>query len=627
MRAPRASRRLPVGAELTGRGVDFRVWAPRARRVEVVLDDGATAVALTPEGGGYHGGLVEAATRGTHYRFRLDGGRLLPDPASRFQPQGPHGPSQVVDPSAFPWTDAGWRGVGLAGQVLYEMHVGTFTREGTWEAATRELRELARAGITVVELMPVAEFPGRFGWGYDGVDLFAPTRLYGEPDDFRRFVDRAHAVGLGVVLDVVYNHVGPDGSYLQEFSATYFTDRYPNEWGEAVNFDGEGSGPVREFVLANAACWIDEYHLDGLRLDATQQIYDASPEHILAALSRRVRVAAQGRATLLIAENEPQDVRLVQPLEAGGYGLDAVWNDDFHHAAVVALTGLTAAYYSDYRGTAQEFVSAMKRGFLYQGQRYRWQKKRRGTPTLGLPPATFVTFIQNHDQIANSANGYRRHLLTSPGRYRAMTVLMLLGPGTPMLFQGQEFGASAPFLYFADHEPDLARLVRRGRAEFLRQFPALAAPEMQRRLSDPADPATFEQSKLDLSERERHAETYALHRDLLALRREDAVFASQRAGGLDGAVLSREAFVLRYFDGAQGDRLLLVNLGRELSIDPAPEPLLAPPGGAHWELRLSSDDPRYGGFGTAPIEGDEGWHLAAESAIVLRPAPDTDPDA
>jgi maltooligosyltrehalose trehalohydrolase len=617
-------RRLPVGAELadTG-GVHFRVWAPRTRLVEVILEDGGSAVALDPESGGYHGGAVEAATAGTRYRFRLDGGPLLPDPASRFQPEGPHGPSRVVDPSTFSWTDGGWRGVRLTGQILYEMHVGTFTREGTWKAAARELPELARAGITVLELMPVAEFPGRFGWGYDGVDLFAPSHLYGEPDDFRSFVDLAHALGLGVILDVVYNHLGPDGNYLQEFSQGYFTDRYSNDWGEAINFDGEDSGPVRQFVLANAAHWIDEYHLDGLRLDATQQIYDASPEHILAALNRQVRAAAGGRATLLVAENEPQDVRLVRPLEEGGYGLDALWNDDFHHAAVVALTGLTAAYYSDYRGTAQEFVSAMKRGFLYQGQRYRWQKKRRGTPTVGLPPATFVTFIQNHDQIANSARGHRRHLLTSPGRYKAMTALMLLGPGTPMLFQGQEFGASAPFLYFADHTPELARLVRRGRADFLRQFPALAAPEMQQQLPDPADPATFEQSKLDLSERERNAEMYALHCDLIALRREDAVFASQVPGGLDGAVLTREAFVLRYLDGAQDDRLLLVNLGRELAIDPAPEPLLAPPAGARWEVRWSSEDPRYGGFGTPPVEGDEGWHLPAESAIVMRPERDT----
>jgi maltooligosyltrehalose trehalohydrolase len=619
-------RRLPAGAEVIGTaGVQFRVWAPKASLVEVVMGDGPTA-ALASEAGGYHAGLVQEASAGSRYRFRLDGDASLPDPASRFQPEGPHGPSRVVDPSAFAWTDGGWRGVPLSGQVLYEMHVGTFTSEGTWEAATRELDELARVGISVIELMPVAEFPGRFGWGYDGVDLFAPTRLYGEPDDFRRFVDRAHALGLGVILDVVYNHLGPDGNYLTQFSESYFTDRYRNEWGAAINFDGEGSGPVRELVLANAAYWIDEYHLDGLRLDATQQIHDASPEHILAALTRRARAAGRGRAILLIAENEPQDTRLVRPLEGGGYGLDALWNDDFHHAAVVALTGLTAAYYSDYRGTAQEFVSAMKRGYLYQGQRYRWQKRRRGTPTMGLPPATFVTFIQNHDQIANSAHGDRRHLLTSPGRYKAMTALMLLGPGTPMLFQGQEFGASAPFLYFADHKPELAQLIRRGRADFLHQFPALAAPEMQGRLPDPADPATFERSKLDLSERERHAEVYALHRDLIALRREEPVFAAQLPGGLDGAVLAEEAFVLRYFDTAQDDRLLLVNLGRDLSVDPSPEPLLAPPAGASWVVRWSTEDPRYGGFGTPPVEGDQGWHLPAESAIVLRPAPDPETD-
>jgi len=628
MQATGVSRRLPIGAELSQpEGVHFRVWAPRARRVDVMLESDAAAVSLEPESDGYHGGFVRAASVGARYRFCLDGGDPLPDPASRFQPEGPHGPSCVVDASTFRWTDANWRGVRLAGQVIYEMHIGTFTSEGTWQAAARELPELARVGISVIELMPVADFPGRFGWGYDGVDLFAPTRLYGQPDDFRRFVDRAHALGLGVILDVVYNHLGPDGNYLKQFSEHYFTDRYANEWGEEINFDGEQSGPVREFFLANAAYWIDEYHLDGLRLDATQQIYDASPEHILAALSRRVRAAAGGRATLLIAENEPQDTRLVRPLEAGGYGLDALWNDDFHHTAVVALTGINAAYYSDYLGRPQEFVSAMKWGYLYQGQRYRWQKKRRGTPAFGLSPATFVTFIQNHDQIANSARGHRRHLLTSPGHYRALTALMLLGPGTPMLFQGQEFGASAPFLYFADHKPELARQVRRGRADFLRQFPALAAPEMQAELPDPADITTFEKSKLDLSERERNAEAYALHLDLLTIRREDPVFAAQRPGGLDGAVLALEAFVIRYFSGEQHDRLLLVNLGRELAVDPAPEPLLAPPAGGRWKVQWSSEDPRYGGFGTPPVEGDAGWHLPGESAVVMRPVPHGDADA
>ena len=336
-------------------------------------------------------------------------------------------------------------------------------------------------------------------------------------------MDHAHALGLGVILDVVYNHVGPDGNFLAKFSPDYFTDRYSTDWGPAINFDGEYSGPVREFFLANAGYWIDEFHFDGLRLDATQEIYDQSAEHILAAIAQQVRQSARGRATILVAENEPQQTKLVRPPAQGGYGLDALWNDDFHHSATVALTSHNEAYYADYHGTPQEFISALKWGYLYQGQWYTWQKQRRGTPTFGLKPATFVTFLQNHDQIANSGTGLRCHQLTSPGRYRAMTALMLLGPGTPMLFQGQEFAASSPFFYFADHNAELAPLVRRGRAEFLSQFPSLACPAMQSRLPDPGDPRTFEQSKLDFSERQQHAETYALHRDLLKLRRQDPV--------------------------------------------------------------------------------------------------------
>jgi maltooligosyltrehalose trehalohydrolase len=353
---------------------------------------------LQAEGNGYHSGRVAGAGARSLYRFRLDGGRAYPDPASRFQPQGPHRPSQVIDPGTFAWIDRGWKGVTLPGQVLYEMHVGTFTREGTFAASAGQLDELARIGVTVLEVMPAAEFPGRFGWGYDGMDLFAPTRLYGTPDDFRRFVAAAHARGLGVILDVVYNHLGPEGNYLRQFAEAYFSDR-ETEWGEPLNFDGPDCGPVREFFTANAAYWIGEYHFDGLRLDATQRIFDDSQRHILADIGRSAREAARrsGREVILVAENEPQDTRLVRPLEQAGYGLDALWNDDFHHAARVALTGRTEAYYLDYRGTPQEFVSALKYGYPYQGQRYAWQKKRRGTPTFGLPPAAFVTYIQNHD--------------------------------------------------------------------------------------------------------------------------------------------------------------------------------------------------------------------------------------
>jgi maltooligosyltrehalose trehalohydrolase len=597
--------------------------------VEVVLEGGPgysagaepAVVALAPEGTGYFSGLVAEASAGTLYRYRLDGeAALSPDPASRFQPHGPHGPSQVIDPGAFPWHDQDWRGVPLEGQVLYEMHVGTFTPAGTWEAASQELPALAELGVTVLEIMPIADFVGQFGWGYDGVDLFAPTRLYGTPDDCRRFIDRAHTLGLGVILDVVYNHVGPDGNYLGQFSQAYFTDRYTTDWGAAINYEDQHAGPVREFFLANAGYWIEEFHFDGLRIDATQNIYDTSAEHILAAIARRVRQAARGRTTLLVGENEPQQAKLVRPLEQGGYGLDALWNDDFHHSAMVALTGRREAYYTDYHGTPQEIISALKYGFLYQGQYYQWQGKRRGTPTLDLPPAVFVTFLQNHDQIANSGLGLRIHLLTSAGRYKALTAVLLLGPGTPMLFQGQEFAAASPFFYFADFAGELARLTHQGRAEFLSQFPSLAQPDMQARLPDPADPETFTRSKLDLTERQRHAAIYALHCDLLRLRREDPVFRRQCRGGLDGAVLGPEAFVLRFFGGRGDDRLLLVNLGRYLHLHPAPEPLLAPPEGRRWQLQWSSEDPGYGGGGTAPLEDEENWHIPAHAAVVLRPA-------
>ncbi|HWY86363.1 MAG TPA: malto-oligosyltrehalose trehalohydrolase, partial [Gemmataceae bacterium] len=541
----------------------FRVWAPTHHHVEVVVEGTLQprSIALESDGGGYFAGLATVG-EGALYRFRLDDRPdLYPDPASRFQPAGPHGPSQVIDPRTFSWGDRAWSGVGLEGQVIYEMHIGTFTPEGSWQSASRQLPELARLGVTVLEVMPVAEFPGRFGWGYDGVNLFAPTRLYGEPDDARRFVDQAHALGLGVILDVVYNHFGPDGNYLKVFAPAYFTDRYKNEWGEAINFDGPDAEPVRAFFLANAAYWIDEFHMDGLRLDATQQIFDHSSDHILTALGRQVRAAARGRKTLIVAENEPQDAQLVRPAKHGGHGLDALWNDDFHHSVKVALTGRAEAYYSDFLGTPQELISAVKWGFLYQGQRYSWQKKPRGTPALDLAPAHFVTFMQNHDQIANSGRGLRCHFLTSPGRYRALTALLLLTPATPMLFQGQEFAASAPFLFFADHKPDLAKLVRQGRREFLRQFPTLASPETQAVFADPENPNTFERCRLDWSERERHGEIYALHQDLLKLRREDVVLRGQRQHALDGAVLGSNAFVIRFFAEDGADRLLVVNLG------------------------------------------------------------------
>lgn len=578
------------------------------------------AVELSREAGGYFYGLAPDAAAGSLYRFRLDGGEAFPDPASRFQPLGPHGPSEVVDPSRFRWTDSAWRGIAIEGQVIYEMHIGTFTREGTWEAARRELPELAAAGITAVEVMPVADFPGRFGWGYDGVGLFAPVAIYGDPDDFRRFVNDAHAAGIAVLLDVVYNHVGPDGNYLRQFAEDYFTGRYQCEWGEALNYDGENSGPVREWVAANSAYWIDEYRIDGLRLDATQQIFDASPENIMTVLACAARRAARGRGIVIVAENEAQESRLARPTAEGGYGLDGLWNDDFHHSTRVAVTGRNEAYYTDYHGKPQELISTAKVGFLFQGQRYTWQAKRRGTPTRGLRPAQFVNYIENHDQIANSALGVRLHELTGLGRYRAISALLLLAPGTPLIFQGQEFAASAPFHFFADHKPELRAVTQEGRIQFLSQFRSLARPEMRPFHRDPGDAAAFEECKLDFSERRTHAAIYNLYRDLLRLRREDPVFHAQRPGGLDGAVLGSEAFVLRFFGGNGDDRLLLVNLGLDLRLDPAPEPLLAPPEGRIWGLLWSSESPRYGGTGTPPVDGPEGIRLPGHTAVVMYPA-------
>ncbi|HZI42168.1 MAG TPA: malto-oligosyltrehalose trehalohydrolase [Gemmatimonadaceae bacterium] len=634
-----AWRQQPIGVEIAPeQTVHARVWAPTRSSLSFVeLGASGKVIAaseLDAEGNGYFSGVVQAGA-GTLYKFRLDGGGDFPDPASRFQPFGPHGPSQVVDARRYAWRDGGWRGPTLAGAVIYEMHVGTFTTEGTYRAAIDHLGDLADVGISVIEMMPVAEFPGRFGWGYDGVSLFAPSHLYGAPDDLRAFIDAAHAHGIGVILDVVYNHLGPDGNFLKEFSKHYFKGN--TEWGEALNFDGEQSASVREFFIANAAYWPREFHFDGLRLDATQQIFDSSEPHILFEIVASVRAEAQGRSTIVVAENEPQDATLIRRRAVGGYELDALWNDDFHHIGVVSLTGDDEAYYSGYRGAAQEFVSSAKYGFLYQGEWYRWQRGRRGTPAFDVPPIQFINFIQNHDQIANSAFGARLHRLSSPSAYRAVTALLLLLPQTPMLFQGQEFLASSPFLYFADHNPDLASLVRRGRVAFLGQFAHIATPEVSARLDDPGSEETFARCKLNWEER-READrvvAVALVRDLIRLRRKDATLRRQGVhdpenldGGLlaravDGAAIGENAFVLRYFgESRELDRVVAVNLGRRVQPEPLAEPLIAPPSGMLWRPMWSSEDPAYGGCGTPSVDSDDGgWVLPAESTILLAAVP------
>jgi maltooligosyltrehalose trehalohydrolase len=469
----------------------------------------------------------------------------------------------------------------------------------------------------VIEMMPIAEFPGRFGWGYDGVNLYAPAHVYGAPDDLRAFVDRAHALGLGVILDVVYNHLGPDGNYLNDFSRDYFTDRYTNDWGQAINF--EGPEPVRQLFVQNAGYWIDEFHFDGLRLDATQDIKDASPRHVLADIIASARQATGLRPIYIVAENEPQETIIVRPPDEGGYGANALWNDDAHHAAVVALLGRREAYYMDYLGTPQELVACARFGYLYQGQWYMWQEQPRGTPALDLLPAAFVSYLENHDQVANSAFGRRLHQLASPAAHRAMTAWLLLGPATPMLFQGQEYSSSKPFLFFADHNPELAQAVGKGRVEFLAQFPSLTDDRVVRALAPPAAEETFQACKLDPGERERHREAYALHCDLLGLRRDDPVLARAGTYRPEGAVLGERAFLLRYLDARHGDRLLIVNLGCDLDFSPVREPLAAPPRDARWRVVWSSEAPQYGGQGAPPLNLDGPWRLPGGCALFLVP--------
>jgi maltooligosyltrehalose trehalohydrolase len=385
---------------------------------------------------------------------------------------------------------------------------------------------------------------------------------------------------------------------------------------------------MREFVVQNACYWIQEFHLDGLRIDATHAIYDASERHILAELSTEARRVAGRRSIVLIAENEAQNIRAVRPVEQDGWGLDAIWCEDFHHVSRVAATGRSEAYYTDYRGTPQEFISSLKRGFLYQGQRYHWQRKARGTVVDREPAGSFVFFIQNHDQIGNTLTGNRLHTLTSPGRYRVLTAINLLAPQTPLLFMGQEYGASNPFLYFVDFgNHEIGPKVRQGRQEFLSQFPSYASDDAQKSMFDPNDPMTFERSKLDRVERAVHGPLYRLYRDLLRLRREDLVFSAQSREKLDGAVLNQHAFVVRYFEETGYDRLVVVNLGADLHFVPAPEPLLAPSPDGYWTLLWSSDHPQYGGPGIVNPLTDEGWHIPAESATVLRIERDVAPSS
>src|SRR3954454_21063088 len=512
-----------LGAVPADQGAKFSVWAPHAARVDVVFQkDGFTVTRpLVRLDDGTFTGWQPDLLPGARYRFRVDGGAPMPDPASRWQPDGVHGASAYVDPNEFVWTDAEWHGLRREELAIYELHVGTFTPEGTFAGVEAQLGYLAALGVTAIELMPVAECAGARNWGYDGVDLFAPSHHYGTPDDLRRLVNAAHMHGLAVLLDVVYTHLGPDGAYLPSYSRYYFSADHTSQWGAAVNLDGEHSEHVRGFFIENALHWIHEYHIDGLRLDATHALVDAGSPHFLSELRARVRAEAM-RPVVLLAEDERNLATLIQA-PPRGYGLDAVWADVFHHQVRVALTGERDGYFGDFSGTAQELAATIRQGWFYTGQRTPRTGLPRGSDPSGLAASQFVVCVQNHDQVGNRAFGDRLHHAIGLDAYRAVSALLLLAPEIPLLFMGQEWAASTPFLYFTDHEPTLGRLVTEGGRQEVAAFPAFSDPVTRLQIPDPQDPSTFGLSRLQWDEREAmpHAGVERLYRRLLDLRRRD----------------------------------------------------------------------------------------------------------
>ncbi len=608
---------LRLGAWPEGDGVAFRVWAPASERVEVVVygPDAERVEPLRPESGGYFSGHLPGLGAGARYRYRLDGGDAFPDPASRFQPDGVHGPSEVVDPAAHRWRDEGWGGLPLEAMVIYELHVGTFSPAGTFDGAAERLDELAELGVTAIEVMPIANFPGSRNWGYDGVNLYAPATAYGGPDGFKRLVDAAHERGIAVILDVVYNHLGPEGNYLPAVTGgAYFTDRHHTPWGDAVDYANPG---VRDFVLRNVIHWVEEYHVDGLRLDATHAILDDSPVHILRDIADAVHSAAT-RPTLVIAEDERNERRLVLPAEEGGYGLDAVWADDLHHELRRLAAGDSEGYYASYAGTVDELETTLRRGWLFEGQHCPHAGAPRGASAEGIPPQRFVHCVQNHDQVGNRAFGERLTEQVAPAVYRALSALLLLSPYTPLLWMGQEWAASTPFLYFTDLPEELGRKVTAGRREEFGHFAAFRDPQVRERIPDPQARATFERSRLRWEERDSpgHAGVLALYRALLRLRRDEPALREPRRATFAVAALGRDALLIRR-DHPVASVLLVVNFAGVLDAG-----IVQPDGGRGegWAVELATEERRFGGAGEWGGWDGTMLHLAGPGAVVLRSA-------
>jgi maltooligosyltrehalose trehalohydrolase len=590
MTDPRAH---PLGATpLPGGRCRFLVFAPSARAVEVRLLSPAERIAgLERDGSGYHHAVVDGVTAGALYLYRLGRGIERPDPASRRQPHGVHGPSMVVDAGTFAWGDREWRGIPLSSYILYELHVGTYTPEGTFDAVIPRLDSLVELGVTAVELMPVAQFPGRRNWGYDGVYPFAAQESYGGPEGLKRLIDACHRRGLAVVLDVVYNHLGPEGNYLSDF-APYFSDRYRIPWGNAVNFDGPHSDEVRRFFRENALHWLREFHADALRLDAIHGILDFSASPFLAELAAAVRGLREeeNRMAYLIPESDLNDARVVTPPEEGGYGLDAQWNDDFHHALHTLLTGERDGYYADFGGIGH-LARAFTDGFVYSGQYSAYRRRRHGNSSRRLPAEKFVVFAQNHDQVGNRRLGDRLSRLASFESLKLAAGVVLLSPFLPLLFMGEEYGEVAPFLYFVHHGDDaLIEAVRKGRNE------EFAAFGWGREIPDPQDEGTFLRSRPDPALRESgtHALLLELHRELIRIRKTDSVLSRADRGGMEVTVFEKENALVVLRRNGPARAAAVFHFGD------APATLPLPDG--PWKKVLDSSDARWGGAGGSAAE-------------------------
>jgi maltooligosyltrehalose trehalohydrolase len=613
---------LIQGADLSPEGVTYRVWAPACRQIEAEIQghDGHAnrLLPLDPQSDGYFRGLDSAGRAGDLYRYRLDGTRSRPDPASRWQPQGVHGPSMVIDPAAYEWRDHGFRRCAVRDLVIYEIHIGGFTAEGTFRSAISALPHLRTLGVTALELMPLAEFPGGRNWGYDGVSLFAPSRAYGHPDDLRALIDAAHGEGLTVILDVVYNHFGPEGNYLGEYLGAYLDESRKTPWGGAVRYESPEFRPLRALIVANVEYWMREFHIDGFRLDATHAIIDTSPRHLLAELN----AAIHARGGFSIAEDSRNDSRVLLCEEQGGAGFDGVWADDFHHVVRVAHTHENESYLGDFRGSPTELAETLRHGWFYRGQFSPKKGANRGTECRHLPPERFVHCISNHDQIGNRALGDRFSHAVVREAYLASSALLCLTPYTPLLFMGQEWAASTPFLFFTDHPPGLGKMVTEGRREEFQAFAAFRDPAVREKIPDPQKIETFLASKLDWRElgAKNHAQTLELYRACLALRHSEAAF---RPHSRDAVCVeeTHAGLALRLRDEA-GDWLLLFDLTGGCSGSLKADSIFQTRSGGRWEMILSTSEARFGGNGRSGVDlAEMRAHFTVPELVLLHERP------